>query len=801
MIPNKKTINKKTIKELVKAAVNAVTSGISETVVIADPNLAVPAAVVSAILQSIFSIMIDSAKDHPDIKAYIDECCECANISSNEQEKYISKALFVCKSDDFSQISSTCLENLSDFYQNLKSIVNSDKQDIGGLKTTKLVDLLFYSTAMLEISKLDEDERDNYITKKLLILLRPTEKEAEVKLISKESRRPKDSFDYKSRANEIKKLTNEINENDKIGLISGIGGIGKTEICKYIFHKCRSKNAIKGIKYVGWITYTNSLVETLFSQVKCDKNHDSIYNGYEDSLAYLNSLGNELLLFVDNLDNSVAVDSEISRLFNLNCKLVITTRIQYFDGIKPIVIDSLNEQWATKVFKYFCPQKCSSSDLHRIYRITQGHPLTVELLAKTINYSQDSASVIIDSIEKSGFSLEGISEAIPFDQYNKMLIEHLKRFFSLQKLQGKYRQILYRLSLFSYAGISSKQISTYKVGKYADVEYLANRGWIELSDGSVSMHPVISDAILSASSNTYAHYKAMYEAMRDILEIPSDVRPETKYNDMLICEHVIKRKNFQKEEYAAVCIQIGVVYNRMGEKERAIRLLVKGAKVKENLNLPEESLFTVYNNIGIACNLTDHAEMNVSYLEKAKAIGEKLYNQNPLEYAEKYATTLNNLSLAYVNREELNISAHDRLMIAKDNQSDCIDILKQFFGDNYVLLARSYNNMAIVFNRLGDKESEYEYQKKALSIENSPERPIFLFNFARMELERGNKPGAISSLKQAISIWETSPEFYYNRLIKAYTKYVDLLDENSDEKQKANRRLKELKDQHPSILQ
>lgn len=800
-MPHKKNLNKKTIKELVKAGINTITSGVFETLAILDPNLAIPSTMVSAVLQSVFSIMIDSVKEHPNIKAYIDDCCECANINSNEQEKYISQALVICKSNEFSRISSSCLANLSDFHHNLASVVNSDDYNLRGLTASKLVDLLFYSAAMIELSKLDEDERDIFISKQLLVLLKPTtEKKTEVKLVSKESRRPKASFSYKSRATEIKKLVKEINDNDKIGLISGIGGIGKTEICKYIFHKCRTSNAVKGTKYIGWITYTNSLVETLFSQVICDKNRDSIYAGYEDSLTYLNSLGSELLLFIDNLDNSVATDNEIIKLFNLNCKLVITSRIQNFDGIKPIIIGPLNEYWTTNVFKYFCHQKCSSSDLQRIFRITQGHPLTVELLAKTINCSSGPAEEIIDSIEKSGFSLEGINKAIPFDQYNKILIDHLKRFFSLQKLEGRYKQTLYRFSLFPYNGISSKQISSFKVGKHADVEYLANRGWIELSEREVSMHPVISDAILSASSNTYAHYKAMYEAIRDALEIPSNVRPETKYNDMVICERVIERKHFQKKEYAEVHVQIGVIYNRMGEKERAIRLLVNGAKIKEELNLPDESLFTVYNNIGIACNQTEYAEMNVSYLERAKAIGRTLYAQYPREYAERYAITLNNLSLAYVNREELNIPVQERLKMAMDNQTECIDILKLHFGDEYVLLGRSYNNLAIVFNRLGDKENEYEYQQKALRIKDSPERPVFLYNFARMELEKGNKTGAISSIEQAISFWEDSPEFYYKKLIQAYTRYVSLLDEDPDKKHQAYKRLNELKDQHPNNL-
>ena len=74
-----------------------------------------------------------------------------------------------------------------------------------------------------------------------------------------------------------------------------------------------------------------------------------------------------------------------------------------------------------------------------------------------------------------------MKENVIYEEYNKILIEHLNRIFSLSKLSNTYKQILYRLSLLPIEPISVDELIQWKVGKtQEEFEILFHRGWIYL---------------------------------------------------------------------------------------------------------------------------------------------------------------------------------------------------------------------------------------------------------------------------------------------------------------------------------
>ena len=194
-------------------------------------------------------------------------------------------------------------------------------------------------------------------------------------LISRETKRPKSSFHKESRKGELDQLIQILRQNEKIGLLNGIGGIGKTEICKYLFHSCYVEGVIEGIEYIGWLTYRGNLVQTFYEQVLCEKDQESPERAYYDTLGYLQSLGDKLLLFVDNVDNLMAEDPKLKQLFDLNCKLVITSRIQ-FDSLKSINIGALDEKWAKELFYTFYLGEKNEDCFHEIYNFDTYNSLT-----------------------------------------------------------------------------------------------------------------------------------------------------------------------------------------------------------------------------------------------------------------------------------------------------------------------------------------------------------------------------------------------------------------------------------------
>lgn len=587
-------------------------------------------------------------------------------------------------------------------------------------------------------------------------------------LISIETKRPKNSFDKESRDEEIIKLIEVIRKNDKVGLLSGIGGIGKTEICKYLFHVCYVKNVVEGIQYIAWLTYRGNLVQTFYEQIICEKSEESLEKAYYDVLKYLQSLGDKLLLFVDNIDNSIVEDPKLKNLFELNCKLVITSRIQQFDDIQAIHIGPLKEKWAKKLFYTFYQRNKDDSCFSEIYKLTKGHPLSIELIAKMAYDSGVELSEIVEQLKTTGFELPEIKKSIIYEEYNKVLIEHLTRIFSLAKLSGKYKNILYRLAFFPIEQVSVENLIRWKVGSQCeDFEILAMKGWICLGQDGIMMHPVISDAIRSKSSMKYAIYQNMYVAMKNELELSGSIRPHEKYLWMLMFYQVIKRRQYQKQEYAELLNQIAVIINKMGEKKEAIRLLEKSIQIKKKCGGTKGSLFTGYNNLALAYG-RENLKKNLQYCQEAEKIGRDLFEEDPDEYALKFATTLNNLSLSYLNNGDLEK--------AESTQGESIDIKIRYIGEECIELAQSYNNLALVKRKQEKYDEAYELQKKSIAMKDAPDYPIHLVNMARIEDIRGNGESAIYYIEKAIELWEIDPNFYYYRLLEVYDRYLHLLE-------------------------
>ena len=72
---------------------------------------------------------------------------------------------------------------------------------------------------------------------------------------------------------------------------------------------------------------------------------------------------------------------------------------------------------------------------------------------------------MVQQLRSTGFELPEMKENVIYEEYNKILIEHLNRIFSLSKLSNTYKQILYRLSLLPIEPISVDELIQWKVGK------------------------------------------------------------------------------------------------------------------------------------------------------------------------------------------------------------------------------------------------------------------------------------------------------------------------------------------------
>lgn len=599
-----------------------------------------------------------------------------------------------------------------------------------------------------------------------------------LQLISKETRRHKNSFHKESREAELEKIQSLLRENEKVCVVSGIGGIGKTELCKYLFHHYMNGHAPSEVLYIGWITYHGNLVQTLYDQIVCPKDSSDILHGYHQTCAYLQSLGTHLLLFVDNISQTAAYDPEISFLWNLNCRMVITSRINTLDTVPPMILGPLSVKWSTCLFYTFYHGKKDSTSLQRIFSLTSRHPLAIELIAKTAQATGLTVAQIAVQLETSGFTLPDCRKKVWFDNDQEELIDHFCKLFQMASLPPIYVKILHRLSLLPAKAYQLDQLMKWDIVSERDrLEVLALRGWISFEGNQVSIHPVISDAVHRKISHRYLNYKSMYRALVAALEYNTTSFFPEKYFLALDCFYVIHRLGFEKLEYAQLLHQIATVFNRAGRYDSSYTLLKKSIRIKLKLHAATESLFSSYNNISLSCKNMARQQGNhnklieaLQWAQDAECLGRELYFQDPSEYALKYAVTMNNLALCQFNLGQL-AEAEQSLLAS-------IHLKIEAHGENCIELGQSYNNLALIYKRRGVEEHNQAHIAQALQIQQLAVKykedidyPIHLFNLASIEYLMKDYPSAKEHLETVISIWSKNEEIYQDKLEMAQEQY------------------------------
>lgn len=120
---------------------------------------------------------------------------------------------------------------------------------------------------------------------------------------------------FTGRETELKDLRQRIEERRKSVLVSGMGGIGKTHICRKLFEEYLSRNENGPFRHLGYIEYGRDMDSSLqvclkfVKQESPEQNREAAWR----ELEYLASDG-KLLLFVDNVDRPISSDPGLQKL-------------------------------------------------------------------------------------------------------------------------------------------------------------------------------------------------------------------------------------------------------------------------------------------------------------------------------------------------------------------------------------------------------------------------------------------------------------------------------------------------------
>lgn len=309
---------------------------------------------------------------------------------------------------------------------------------------------------------------------------------------------------FLGREDYLQKINDMFSEGKRIIFLYGIGGIGKTEIAKQ--YAIRYKNDYDVIIYALYDGSLRNLViaETPFEVrpavqrliVSGKKESDDAY--FKRKLSLIKkSADQRTLIIIDNYNTER--DDCLSELIQGRYRLLFTTQYDYsrsYPSIKVKEIDDMNSLISIFMNQYqgYAVEK-DDPDLVRMIRAVCSHTFTIELLARHMENSGQSAAEMLEAMQRQG--IESLSEKITLHEGEIDEAYHnLIRMFSVFDFNEEEQRVLQLLSLLPLSGVPAMEFIRWaEINSTKILTELEKRGWITRNEGGIAFHPVVKSVI------------------------------------------------------------------------------------------------------------------------------------------------------------------------------------------------------------------------------------------------------------------------------------------------------------------
>ena len=554
---------------------------------------------------------------------------------------------------------------------------------------------------------------------------------------------------FVGRQEELRALEKAIADHAKPIILSGLGGMGKTELATHF-----------GRRYGGGNVYLASFQKSFRDTVS-----QSIAKGIPDLLekklpedevykTVMNRLGQcvkDDILILDNVDKDTGSfvdlqDDAYDDLCGLDMHLIMTTR---FDVPRAIEIRQLSNSELHRIFQKH-KVTISVQEMDALIQAVDGHTLTIDLMARTLNsrWKKVTADMLLKALQDRNLpdqDFRKITTDYNRSKKQERIYEHLRTVFNVAGVPDAAKSVLCYATLLPQDGMDAETFGmALQEDEQQALDDLIDHGWLAVKDDILTIHPVVrlvcreelkpSDencqTFLASIGELYDSRKYNAKQIRNWAELFSvatttlndahgfwanragffwyelgNIKTALSFYKRVIVQ-LNKNECIEAEFMATAYSNMSLAYGIMGEYDKALDYALNSLIIREkHLNPDDSKLALSYNTVSSAYEDAGFLSDAEDYALKALSIWEQAYPQD----AESCAICYSNLGCIY--------DKQGKYKEALRYKQKSLDLWINVLGvKDHPSLAIIYNNIAMTYNEMYEHEKALEYMLESLRI-------------------------------------------------------------------------------------